>query len=94
MAIGEYRNLVTLEHAVDPSVVFDPPDWYCAIQSSAVVAGGEAAYVLRGHYHPDITLDTQVIFEGRTLQVQGIEDVNERHVDLQLSCVEVVARGR
>ena len=93
MAIGENRHLVTLQD-VDPAVVLDPPTWYCAIQSSAVVAGGETAYVLRGDYHPGVTLDTQIVFEGRTLQVQGIDDINQRHVDMELSCVEVVARGR
>jgi Concanavalin A-like lectin/glucanases superfamily/Phage head-tail joining protein len=69
--------------------------WYCALQpAGAQVADGLAAFLVRGRYHPGITLETQILFEGRTFQVQGITDVDERHVELQLTCVEVVARGR
>jgi Phage head-tail joining protein len=92
MGIGAYRHVVTLEH---PSVVLDPVTWYCAMQpAGAQVADGLAAVLVRGRYHPGITLETQILFEGRTFQVQGITDVDERHVELQLTCVEVVARGR
>jgi hypothetical protein len=92
MGIGAYRHHVTLEH---PAVVLEPPDWYCAIQSAAgQVIDGQAAYFVRGRFHPGITLETRVLFEGRKLQVQSVTDVDERHQDLVLMCVEVVARGR
>jgi hypothetical protein len=92
MGIGASRHRVTLEH---PAVVLDPVDWDCAIQSAAgQVVDGLAAFFVRGRYHPGITLETRIIFEGRTLQVQSITDIDERHTDLVLMCVEVVARGR
>jgi len=89
MGIGVYRHMVTFEQ------VLDPPDWPCAIQSAATqVIDGQAAFFVRGRYHPGIRLETRLIFEGRSFQVQSITDLDERHVDLQLLCVEVVGRGR
>jgi hypothetical protein len=94
MGIGAYRHVVTLAD-LDPAVVLDPPTWHCSVQSAAgQVVDGLAAFYVRGRFHPGITLETQIDFEGRTLQVQSITDVDERHQDLVLMCVEVVARGR
>ncbi len=94
MGIGTYRHRVTFRDAQDPAAVFDPPDWDCAIQSAASqVVDGITPYFVRGRHHPGITLGTQLLFEGRTLQVQAITDVDERHVELILMCVEVVGRG-
>jgi len=77
-----------------PPIVY-APTWYCSLQSAATqVVDGQAAFFVRGRYHPAITLETQLLFEGRRFQVQSISDVDERHVDLVLMCVEVVARGR
>jgi Phage head-tail joining protein len=92
MGIGMYRHVVTL---TDPAVVLDPVTWHCQIQSAATqVVDGLTAFYIRGRYHPGITLETQMLFEGRTFQVQSITDVDERHVELALMVVEVVARGR
>jgi hypothetical protein len=94
MATADYRHLVTLRD-LDPAQELEPATWYCAIQPTAgAVSDGQAPCFMRGRYHPGITLETQVIFEGRTFQVQGVTDVDERHIELQLTCVEVVARGR
>jgi hypothetical protein len=89
---GLLRHRVTFD---DPAGPIDPPEWYCAIQSAATqVVDGQTAYFVRGRYHPGIRLETRLVFEGRTFQVQSVTDLDERHVDLQLLCVEVVARGR
>ena len=82
-----------LAYGVAPPPV-DAPVWHCAIQSAATqVADGQAAFFMRGRYHPGITIETQLNFEGRTFQVQGVTDLDERHVELQLLCVEVVGRA-
>jgi hypothetical protein len=91
MGIGAYRHRVTFQQ---PAGVLDPPDWDCALQSAATqVVDGLSAFFVRGRYHPGITLETQILFEGRTFQVQSITDLDERHAELQLFCVEVVGRG-
>jgi Phage head-tail joining protein len=91
MGIGAYRHQVTFD---DPGGPLDPPVWDCALEPASTVADGQLALFVRGRYHPGIRLETQIIFEGRTLQVQSISDRDERHIELQLLCVEVVARGR
>jgi len=92
MGIGAYRHLVTLRH---PATAIVPPTWYCSIQSAAAqVVDGVTAFFVRGRYHGGLTLDTQIDFEGRTLQVQAIADVDETHREVICTCVEVVARGR
>ena len=94
MGIGLYRHRVTLTD-LNPAQAIVPAAWDCQIQSAAgQVVDGMAAFFLRGRYHPGITLETQVHFEGRVLTVQSVTDVDERHVELLLTCVEVVARGR
>ena len=92
MGIGAYRHLVTLSH---PAAEIASPGWYCSIAPSGVqVLDGMAAYTIRGRYHPGLQLETQITHEGRTLQVQSISDWDERHTEVMVLAVEVVARGR
>jgi hypothetical protein len=91
MGIGAYRHRVTVD---DPAGPVDPPDWDCAISSAATqVVDGMTAVFFRGRYHPAIRLESRLVFEGRTFQVQSVTDLEERHVELQILGVEVVARG-
>jgi hypothetical protein len=90
MGIGQYRHRVTFQQ---PTGVLDPPTWDCSVQAAVTqVVDGLSVFFLSGRFHPGITLETQILFEGRTFQVQSITDVAERHVELQLMCVEVVGR--
>jgi len=90
MGIGAYRHLVTLEH---PAVELDPPTWACSLQPAGQVSDGLAAFLVRGRFHPGIGLETQFVFEGRTFQVQAVNDLDERHKEIQVTAVEVVGRG-
>jgi hypothetical protein len=88
--VGDFRHAVAVEAPTGPA---DPPTWYCSVEPAAnTVVDGHAAYFLRGRYHPEITLETVLDFEGRRLQVQAVTDVDERHVSMTLVAVEV--RGR
>jgi head-tail adaptor len=42
-------------------------------------------------YHPQVTTQTVITFNGRRLAVTGVDNVQERNVELRLVCVEVVA---
>lgn len=91
MGFGAYRHAVALSH---PTVAIDPPTWYASLEPAAAqVVEGQAAFVVKGRYHPGVTLETRLTFEGRTLQIQSVADVGERHRDLVCFAVEVVARG-
>jgi hypothetical protein len=90
MGIGRYRHTAYLESPTGP---LDPAEWPCAIQSMGMAVGeGIAGRELRGRFHPGINLETRVVFEGRSLQVQDVRDVDERHVELIVTCAEVVGR--
>jgi head-tail adaptor len=80
----------------------EPPTWYCAIQAATVrdlerqVAGtiqATATHLVRGVYHPQITTETRLWFEGRQLAVQSVQTVAERHVETVLVCGEIKTDG-
>ena len=48
-------------------------------------------YVVDAPYHAQITTKTRMLFNGRQFSVTGVGDPEERHVELVLLCVEVVA---
>ena len=77
-----------------------PPTWDCSIQQAAartleaIGAGSviaQATHVLRGRYHPGITTQTRVTFEGRILSVLFVANRDERSIETDLVCAEVVA---
>lgn len=81
------------------SAPLSPPSLYVAIEpasvrqmerlfASTIVAS--ASHVVTGPFHPGITLQTVIKFDGRTLQIKGIQNVDERNVELVMACEEVV----
>lgn len=80
----------------------DPAEWFCSIQAAApqvierLTAGpiqATATHLVRGRYHPGMTTETRILFEGRTLQVQSVTDIEERHIELVIICAEVIGNG-
>lgn len=58
-----------------------------------VVAGtviATASHIVTMPYHPQVTTETRVLFNGRTFSVIGVSNPEERNVELVLACVEVV----
>lgn len=49
-----------------------------------------ATYLVTGPYHPQVTTQTRILFNGRQFSVTGVADPEERHVELVLVCVEGV----
>lgn len=41
-------------------------------------------------YHAGVTLDTVIGFRGRELYVRGVQNVEERNVEMRLYCEEIV----
>lgn len=77
----------------------DPPDWDCSIQMAAsrnleaIGAGSviaQATHLIIGRYHPGITTKTRLTFEGRSFSVIFVADRDERHIETDLVCAEVV----
>jgi SPP1 family predicted phage head-tail adaptor len=80
----------------------DPPTWDCSIQAATLrdlerqIAGtiqASATHLVRGRYHPGITTETRILFEGRQLAVQSVQNVEERDLETVLVCGEIKTDG-
>jgi len=49
-----------------------------------------ATHIVTGPFHPQITTQTRILFNGRSFSVTGVSNPEERNVELVLVCVEVV----
>lgn len=77
----------------------DPPTWYCAIAPAtsgamerlgAGTTSSQATHILTGRHHPGLTTQARVLFEGRTLNVLFVSNREERGMQTDLVCGEVV----
>lgn len=50
-----------------------------------------ASHIVTMPYHPQVTTQTRIIFNGRTLFVKGVSNPEERNVETVAICQEVVA---
>jgi SPP1 family predicted phage head-tail adaptor len=66
--------------AVEPASVRE----YITAQQMAA----EATTTIRIRYHPGITPKMRVLYGTRTYDIQGIIDVDERHIEMRLICIE------
>jgi head-tail adaptor len=77
-----------------------PAQWYVSIEPATArdlerVAAGTvlstATHIVRGRYHPGVTLSSRMIFNGRTFSITGKANVEERSIFMELVAVEVVS---
>lgn len=77
-----------------------PPTLYVSIEPATArslerVAAGTvlsaATQIVKGPYHPQVTTQTRLIFNGRRLNVTSVGNPQEQNVTMELVCVEVVA---
>jgi head-tail adaptor len=100
MRPGHYNKHVTVWKAPDTTPDSDgffealsPKDWWCDIQPhEPFESDGErmTAHRVSGRYHPQITLDTRILYGSRELFVKGVQNVGDRNRELVLYCEEVV----
>jgi head-tail adaptor len=78
----------------------DPAQWDCAIVAAstraleALAAGtvlAQATHLVTGPYHPGITIETRLTFEGRRLNVIYVANREERNIETQCICAEVLS---
>jgi hypothetical protein len=77
----------------------DPPLLYVRIEPAVgadaerVAAGtvlSNTSYLISGPYHPQVTTETQLTYNGRTFMVKGIANLEERNVEMVLICDEQI----
>lgn len=83
-----------------PWVALNPPTLWVSIEPATAkdlerVAAGTvlstASHIVKGLYHPGVTTQTRLLFNGRIFNVTGVSNTEERNIELVLMCVEVVA---
>lgn len=82
-------------------VPLEPARWFCSIRSVSVnrerqtslTIESTATHVLVGRYHPQIDSTTRVIFGTRRLDVQSVQDVDERQQIMTVFATEILDRG-
>jgi head-tail adaptor len=76
-----------------------PALWHVAITPATardlerVSAGtviSTASHIVTGRYHPGVTTQTRMVYDGRTFSITGVANVEERGVTMELVAVEVV----
>jgi len=58
------------------------------ITSGAILS--TASYIVTVPYRSGVTTKSRILFDGRVLNVLDVTDEDERHVELKISCAEVV----
>lgn len=77
----------------------DPPAWNCAIHPATArdlerVAGGtqisQATHIVTGDWRSDVTTKARLDVNGRYFNVVHVTNRDERGIELELLCAEVV----
>lgn len=59
-------------------------------RSVANTVQSTASHIVTMDYHPQVDTTTRLLFNGRTFQVTGVQNPEERNIELVLACEEVV----
>lgn len=75
----------------------DPPDAWCSIEPQGPVGDGRTVgHLITMRWHKQVTMDCWLVYadpvldRDRQFKVMGIQNVNERNVELRLVCEEVI----
>jgi head-tail adaptor len=90
---GALRHYVRLDDPVEDGtpVVFNPDYVWASILPAAPGAFDEnkTTHIVTMRYHPQVTFNTRILHRDRQLFVRGIQNVEERNLELVLLCEEV-----
>lgn len=98
MRAGHLNKRVSLSRSPQTSPDSDgffedlnPREVWAAIEPLSPAAGQSRSieHVVTMRYHPQVTLDTRIVYGTRELFVRGVQNVNEHNVELRLLCEEI-----
>lgn len=79
--------------SLTPAYVFARITPATARDLERVTAGtvlASASHLVTMPYHPQVNTQTEILFNGRILRVSGVQNLEERNVELILACTEIV----
>lgn len=98
MPLGDYSKRVSLFRSPQVSgdsdgffEALNPPKAWASIEPLPPGASEDRSIQseVRMRWHPQVTLDTWIRFNGRDLRVRGVQNVGEDNTELRLICEEV-----
>jgi head-tail adaptor len=103
LGAGRYNKWVTLSHAPQNATdgIFDPLDpegAWVALRPTLAANGRVTEHVVEMRYHPQVTVDTRIIYEDpskpvgkttRALYVRAVQDLEEANDVMRLICEEI-----
>ncbi len=106
MRAGELRHVVKIERPVvtlgtrgERTTTWEVvvAKWRVSIQNTGGREGeaakrlwADASHVIKGRYIPGVTPECRVVFGTRVFGIGAVDNVDERNVELRLSCAEAV----
>jgi SPP1 family predicted phage head-tail adaptor len=102
---GEFRHIITFQKETNIENAYGETDniWEDVLQTrggiypisgkefyAAERVNSELSHKVNMRYVPNITPDLRINFEGRIFQIISVINFQERNVELQLLCKEVV----
>jgi head-tail adaptor len=98
MRVGAQNLWVTLSRSPqttnDSDGFFEdltPAGCWAAIQPTPPSGEGRSVFhVVTMRYHPEVTMDTRVLYGTRELFVKGFQNVAEQGVEMRLLCEEII----
>ena len=100
MNASRRRHYVTLSRSPQTSGDSDgffedlnPPDAWCSIEPAGPGTSDGTRMIglfVTMPYHVQVGLDTRVLFGSRQLFVRGVQNVDERNLEMRLYCEEAV----
>jgi len=101
MKAAVLRHRVTLSQAPTTSDDSDgfyspltPAAVWCSIEPTAPGTSDSTrtqTHFVTMRYHPQVTIDTRILFGSRQLFVKGVQNVGARNRELRCVCEEVIA---
>jgi head-tail adaptor len=73
--------------ALSPAGVWAQIDPYQPWESDGVRTQSATVFI---RYHPQVTLDTRILYGTRELFVKGVQNINEKGAWMRLYCEEVI----
>lgn len=66
-----------------------PPQVWAQIENQGLTEERTTTHLVTIRYHPQVTIDTVLVFNDRNLFVRSVQNVNEDNVEMRLLCEEI-----
>jgi head-tail adaptor len=96
--VGRFNKWVTLsrcpQHTNDTDGFFEPLSpagaWAAIRPLPPSLDGRTIQHEVGMRFHPQVNMDTRIVFDTRELFVKGFQNINEDDAELRLLCEEII----